>query len=114
MDAFNNFITWSRGTFGLFMPLLIAPIWQEIVFRYLPFKYVPFANNHFWLVGLITSILYGLIHWYFGWAFVIATFVWGLILWYVVSKYGLFAVIILHAGVNLILITLGILNVTQK
>jgi membrane protease YdiL (CAAX protease family) len=113
-EAFNSFIGQFRATFGLWGPLVIAPIWQEIVFRYLPYKYISIPYDHFWLVGLITATLYGLIHWYFGLAFVVVAFVWGLILWYMVREYGLLAIIILHSVVNLIAIYLGILNVETR
>jgi len=114
MESFNSFIGQFRATFGLWGPLVIAPVWQEIVFRYLPYKYIPLAKDHFWILGIITALLYGLIHWYFGWTFVLATFIWGLILWYFVREFGLLAVIILHSVVNLIAIYLGILNVGTR
>lgn len=114
MEWFNNYLIWSRNTFGYLMPLVIAPIWQELVFRYIPFKFLPFTQNHFWTVGIATSLLYGLIHWYFGWIAVVLTFIWGLILWYIVSKYGLIPVILLHSGMNLIVIALGISHLGAK
>ena len=87
--------------------ILLVPIWQEVLFRYLPFRfwYVPLGN--FWLVGIVSSIVFASIHWYFGKWFVLYAFGWGVILWWIMTAFGLVAAILVHAIVNVVDLLVG-------
>lgn len=97
-----------------FWTLALVPIWQEVVFRYLPFKFWYLPTGNFWLVGIVSSLAFAAIHWYFGKVFVIYAFLWGVILWFVMVKFGLLAVILLHAFINLADLILGIRGLLMK
>ena len=88
--------------------ILLVPLWQEIIFRYLPYQlwYVP--SHDFWLVGVASSIIFAAIHWYCGKWFVLAAFVAGLAYWFMMVEYGLFAAMLAHALVNGIDIAFGL------
>ncbi len=60
------------------------------------------------MVGIVSSIVFALIHWYFGGWFIILAFVVGFLYWLVMIEFGLVSVIFVHALVNLIDITFGI------
>ena len=95
--------------------LVCAPIFQEFIFRFLPYQFIYklTLTNEFWTIGLISSFLFATIHWYFGKWFVIYSFVWGLILWWLMVKYGLIMVIAVHAIANLLHIQLGIIKIQK-
>jgi uncharacterized protein len=70
--AFGKFMEVLRGVGSLFRPrasdyfsaLILAPIWEEYVFRHIPLKWVSsFSNKDYtWAVMVISSVLFGLIH----------------------------------------------------
>ena len=80
--------------------IVLVPIWQEFIFRYLPFQFWYLPTGNFWLVGIVTSVIFALIHWYFGKWFVAAAFLAGLLYWWVMVNYGLIVAIVIHAVVN--------------
>lgn len=88
--------------------IVLVPIWQEVVFRYLPFRFWYAEGGDFWLVGVATSIIFALIHWYFGKWFLMAAFFAGLLYWWVMVNYGLAAAIITHAIVNISDVVFGL------
>ena len=96
------------GTIEPLWTIALVPIWQEIVFRYLPFKFWYLPTQNFWLVGIASSVLFALIHWYFGGWFVVAAFAAGLLYLWVMVNFGLVAVILVHALVNIADLVLGI------
>jgi len=79
-----------------------APIIQEIIFRFLPYQYFYLESNDFWLIGIVSSVLYALIHFYFGFIFTLGTFLLGLVLWVVMVRFGLIEAILLHSFVDVI------------
>ena len=85
--------------------IILVPIWQEIIFRYLPYKLWHLKGGNFLLIGIVSSIIFALIHWYFGIWFVILAFLFGFIYWIVMVKFGLLAAILIHAAVNIIVLT---------
>lgn len=87
--------------------IALVPIWQEIVFRYLPFQFWYLTNN-FWWVGIASSIIFALIHWYFGGLFVLAAFFAGLLYWWAMVEFGLVGAILIHVVVNILDLTFGI------
>jgi len=94
--------------------VVLVPIWQEIIFRYLPYKFWYLSTGNFLLVGIVTSIIFALIHWYFGKWFVLIAFLAGLVYWIVMVKYGLIAAILIHAAVNIIDLAFGIRDIIGK
>lgn len=88
--------------------LIGAPVMQELIFRFLPFQ-IYLIYGKFYEIGIVSSLLFAAIHWYFGKRFVLYAFVWGLILWMVIVNYGFVAVIILHVLLNIVHLRLGIL-----
>ncbi len=81
--------------------LLGAPISQELIFRFIPFQFF----GSYWGVGIITSVVYSLIHWYFGLLTTIATLILGRIVWYLMVHFGLYAAVLAHFMVNLMILT---------
>ena len=97
-----------------FWTIILVPIWQEIIFRYLPYKFWYLQTGNFLLVGIITSIIFALIHWYFGKWFVLIAFFAGLIYWTVMVKFGLPVAILVHALVNTIDLAFGLRHLIIK
>ena len=88
---------------------ILVPFWQEFVFRYLPFNFFYISSvENFWLAGIISSVAFASIHWYFGRLFVLYAFSGGVILWWVIVNYGFAAAVFLHAVVNIVDITFGL------
>ena len=97
-----------------FWTIILVPIWQEIIFRYLPYKFWYLHTGNFLLVGLISSIIFALIHWHFGKWFVLLAFLFGFVYWAVIVKYGLIAAILTHAFINIIDLAFGIRYLIMK
>lgn len=84
--------------------LIGAPITQELTFRYIPYQYFFLPNkDNYWTVGIISSLLFAPIHYYFGLPIVLGIFIAGLIYWWSMVNYGLFASILTHAMVNFLI-----------
>ncbi len=103
---------------GFWWPIILVPIWQEFLFRYLPFRFL-WTTSAMDILGpyviwIGTSLTFALIHWYFGKWFVVYAFVWGLILWWIMTDIGLVGAIFVHALVNLIDLKFGIRNFLTK
>ncbi len=94
--------------------IVFVPIWQEIVFRYLPFRFWYIPGGNFLLVGIASNIAFAAIHWYFGIWFVLWAFVAGMFQWWVMTKFGLLAAIIIHAIVNVVDLTFGLRNLLTR
>lgn len=86
--------------------LVGAPVSQEIIFRFIPYQLFYLPTGNYWIVGLIASLLYSLIHWYFGILVTLGTFVLGIILWWVMVNFGLLPTILTHTVVNLFILLL--------
>lgn len=87
---------------------MLVPIWQELVFRYLPYRFIYLPIGKFWEVGLLSNIVFATLHWYIGKWFTIWAFLWGIILWWVMGRYGLIPAILLHSLVNVVDLRFGI------
>jgi len=87
---------------GFVWPLILVPIWQEWLFRYLPYRFLYLPSGKFWLIGIITSLIFASIHFYFKPWFIVFTFFAGMFAWWLVVKYGLLAAILFHTLLNLI------------
>jgi membrane protease YdiL (CAAX protease family) len=96
--------------FEPYWTLILVPIWQEIAFRYLPWRFWYLSGGNFWVVGITSSIAFAAIHWYFGKWFILWGFVGGMLAWFVMIKFGLLAAILLHALINVIDLTFGLRN----
>ncbi|TAL49217.1 CPBP family intramembrane metalloprotease [Patescibacteria group bacterium] len=89
--------------------LIGAPVIQEFIFRLVPYKlYLSYGG--FYMFGILSSVFFASIHWYFGKWFVVYSFAGGLVLWFVIVNYGFLLAVILHALANLVLLSLGILR----
>lgn len=84
-----------------------APLFEEFLFRFLPYRFVFIPYGYYWIVGVISSILFALIHRRFGKWFVAYAFVWGLVLWWIMVHFGFLAAVLLHGAVGFIHFRLG-------
>ena len=94
--------------------IIFVPIWQEILFRYLPYKYIYLPLGRFWEVGVVTNLFFAAIHWYMGKWFMVWSFFWGMVLWLVMRKYGIIPAIVIHSLINIIDLQIGIRGFLQK
>lgn len=111
MEILLEFVQKIRIVTGSIEPwwtIALVPIWQEIIFRYLPFQLWYLSANNFWLVGIASSFVFALIHWYFGSWFVVVAFIAGLLYWWAMVEFGLVVAILVHATVNLLDVTFGL------
>lgn len=99
---------------GFWWPIVLVPIWQEVLFRYLPYKFLYLANGRFWGIGIITNIVFAGIHWYLGKWFMAWSFIWGMVLWLVMRKYGIIPAIVIHSLINILDLQFGIRGFLQK
>lgn len=99
---------------GSLWTIILVPIWQEFLFRYLPYKYLYLPTGKFWEIGLPLSLFFALIHWYFGKWFVIYAFIGGIILWWVMVKFGLIGAILVHAAINVVDLAFGLRELLVK
>lgn len=81
--------------------VVIVPIYQEILFRWVPFEFLYPIAGYFWLTGTILSLLFALTHGHLGKWFILYAFIGGLVLWYVVASFGLLSAILVHAVINI-------------
>jgi membrane protease YdiL (CAAX protease family) len=75
--------------------LLLAPLFETLVFCYLPYQ-LYLQNGKFWEIGIVSSSLFTLIHLRFGKYFLPLTFILGLLFWTMMVKFGLLSVIVTH------------------
>lgn len=90
--------------------IILVPIWQEVVFRYLPFRFWYLPGGNFWLIGIVSNIAFAAIHWYFGIWFMLWAFAAGMFQWWIITKFGLAAAILVHIIVNVVDLTFGLRN----
>lgn len=106
-QLFNN-LRGFTASLGFWWSIVLVPIWQELLFRYVPYRFFYLPTGQFWLVGIVFNILFAAIHWYFGRWFILYAFVLGMIAWWVMVRFGLVAVILLHAVTNIALWYFGL------
>ncbi|MBI4039995.1 CPBP family intramembrane metalloprotease [Candidatus Daviesbacteria bacterium] len=85
--------------------LMGAPISQEVIFRFIPYELFYLPTGNFLEIGLLSSLLFALTHWYFGKLITIGTFLVGMIYWWAMVNLGLLAVIFVHSMVNVVILT---------
>lgn len=115
--AMNDLVKKARKFSSKLEPwwtVVITPIWQEYLFRYLPYSLLYLPTGAFWEIGLTISAFFALIHWYFGKWFVIYAFVGGFVLWWVMVDFGLLPAILVHAFVNIVDLRFGIRKFLAK
>lgn len=113
----NTFFEKGRGfisSLGLWWPIVLVPIWQEVLFRYLPFKFIYLPLGRFWEVGVVINVIFAAIHWYMGKWFMVWSFFWGMVLWWVMRKYGIVPAIVIHSLINILDLQFGIRELLQK
>ncbi len=98
ISVYRNF----ADSTGFVWPIILVPIWQEYLFRFLPYRLLYLPSGKFWLIGVMTSLLFALIHFYFKPWFIVFTFFAGMFAWYLLVKYGFLAAVLFHALLNLI------------
>src|SRR3990167_6480619 len=100
MGSFLNDMKSFVAPLGLLWPIVFVPIWQELLFRYFPYRFLYQPPGNFWLIGIITSLIFASIHWYFKSWFIVFAFFSGIFLWWVMVRYSLIAAILVHALIN--------------
>ncbi|MFC1625616.1 CPBP family intramembrane glutamic endopeptidase [Patescibacteria group bacterium] len=93
--------------------IIFVPIWQELLFRYVPY-FIYLKLNNFWLIGIISSLVFTSIHWYFKKWFIVFSFFGGILLWIIIVKFGLLPTIIIHSTINLLLNASGLRKRAEK
>lgn len=93
---------------GPWWPIVLVPIWQEFLFRYLPYKVLFLKFGYFWEIGIVTNLIFASIHWYFGRRFMIWAFFWGMVSWLVIVNFGFIPAVLLHSLVNIADLRFGI------
>lgn len=94
-----------------FWAIIGAPIIQELVFRFIPYQFFYIQGGKYWEVGVISSVIFASIHWYFGNWFVLYTFVVGLfVYWWAMVNFGLIGAILAHSIVNILDLSIGLRN----
>lgn len=83
-----------------------APLTQEIIFRFIPYQLFYLPTKKYWLVGIVSSVVYALLHWYFGLTIIAGAFIFGLVLWWVMVKFGLIPAVLLHFLLNLVILAI--------
>ncbi len=91
-----------------------APVIQEILFRYIPYKYLYLPFGKFWLIGIVGALLFASIHWYFGKLFLAYSFLWGLLLWLLMARFGVVVVILIHIALNILHVRLGVIRLDKN
>ncbi|OGE17929.1 hypothetical protein A2769_00900 [Candidatus Daviesbacteria bacterium RIFCSPHIGHO2_01_FULL_37_27] len=85
-----------------------APVLQEPIFRYLPYFLLYLPTSRYWEVGILSSIPYAIVHFYFGKKIVVYTFFLGLFFWWIMVNFGLLVAILAHSFHNIfVAIVLG-------
>lgn len=80
--------------------LVFAPLIQEFIFRLAPYMFFYRGPDEFWTIGIAASLAFAAIHWYFGKWFVLYSFAWGLILWWIMVSFGFIPAVFVHAVLN--------------
>ena len=106
LESFASLVRSYTSKFEPWWTIIGAPLIQEVVFRFIPYQLFYLPTGKYWLVGIVTSIVYALIHWYFGIPVVIGAFILGLLLWWVMVKFGLLPAVFLHFLVNLVILAI--------
>lgn len=107
---FNNF----SSRFGFWWPIVFVPIYQEFLFRYLPYRLLFQPIGYFWEIGIFTNLIFALFHWYFDKWFMVWAFFWGMVSWLVIARFGLLGSILLHSLVNIVDLKFGIRYFLKK
>lgn len=89
--------------------LIGAPVTQEFVFRFIPYQ-LYLIYGRFYVIGIMSSFLFAVIHWYLGKWFTLYTFAGGMVAWFVMVNYGFVWAVILHVAANAVLLRLGLLQ----
>ncbi len=89
------------GNGKLLWTIIGAPIIQELIFRFIPYKFFYLPIGNYWQIGIASSLIFALTHWYFGKWFIVASFFAGLLYWWSMVNFGLVAAILTHSSVNI-------------
>ncbi len=98
--------TIAKNDSELLQGLFIAPWFETFLFCYLPYQ-VYLLNGKFWEIGIISSIVFSALHLRFGKYFLPYTFFGGLLLWIIMDKFGVLAVILTHLAAVILDLSLG-------
>ena len=98
---------------SFFGAVIRAPIVEEIVFRFIPFLIYQ-EIGQFALVGIVSALIYALIHLRFGRTFVVYAFIFGIFAWFVMVNFGLIFAILAHSLLNIIDWKFGIRRILTK
>ena len=104
----------ATSKLGLVWPIVLVPIWQEVLFRYLPYTFLYLPYGRFWEIGIATNLVFASIHWYLGKWFIFWAFFWGAVAWWVMGESGVLGAILLHSLVNIADLRFGIRKYLQN
>ena len=90
--------------------LVFAPLIQEFIFRFVPYKFLYVGTEQFWAIAFATAFAFALIHWYFRVWFVFYSFAWGLVLWWIMVSSVFVAVVLVHSILNFFHMRLNLLT----
>lgn len=113
MKHFKNSIMTIRTYTSRIEPwwtLVFTPIIQETMFRLIPYQFWYIRNDDFWTIGIISSLCFALIHWYFGKWFMLYSFAWGFILWWIMVSFGFIPAVLVHSVLNFFHIRFNLLT----
>lgn len=80
--------------------LVFAPLIQEFIFRFVPYRFFYLQTEQFWAIAFATAFAFALIHWYFGTWFMLYSFAWGIALWWIMVSFGFIPAVLVHSVLN--------------
>ena len=96
----------------IFVTMFVGPVGEELIFRGLTLKYARRAFQNFWLANLMQAFLFGLVH--MNWVQGVYAFFGGLVMGWLVKRYGsIVPAILMHMTVNIVS-TVGLDYLLQK
>lgn len=107
MPMGESIYDWIKDhSFIIVLPLILAPIFEELIFRGIIFESSFKKSDNFWVAGLLSSSLFAVIH--FNSINALAYFLTGIMFAYLFKKRGLLLVTIVHILLNLSIITINL------
>ncbi len=96
------FFRFFSGKFNFIGSVITAPIVEEIIFRLILITFLADATGSVMLALFVSALLFGIAHLGHGSAFVLTSFLGGLVLGWMFINFGIAAPIIAHMTHNLI------------
>jgi membrane protease YdiL (CAAX protease family) len=97
----------GRPRLELVSAFLIAPLLEEVVFRVVPVRLAVAWRCGQFPVGLVSAVVFGLMHQRFGHGFVAYAGAGGLVLWATYTRSGFLGAVLMHLTANVADLSLG-------